>query len=139
MNGFYGYFTASKPIGNTLHKVMFDDAVNDECGTIKCLIDVAWIMQPDQGYAESMAKAVGYIFDPLRASMDLEKLRKRTLCQGWMPPVRQRDALLNDMVKELLIQCVRGIKSDYRSQMGCIPYQTYRNHSKQNAMPCWQY
>ena len=121
------------------HAVLFNDGVNDECGNVKRIVDVTWIMQPDEGYAETVAKAVGYIFNPLRASMDFEKLKKRTLCQGWLPPVKQRGALLQDMVKELLVHNIRAVKRDKRSQTGCVSYENWMKHSARNAMPYGQY
>ena len=96
-------------------------------------------MQPDEGYAETVAKSVGYVFDPLRASMDFDKLRKRVLCQGWLPSVNQRNSLLDNMVKELIINGIRGIKRTKQAKTTCTAYENYIKKSNVNAIPYGEY
>eukprot|EP01083_Nonionella_stella_P017713 49607_1 len=53
----------------------------------------------------------------------------------WLPPVKQREQLLDDMTKLLLCEGVRGIKLDERSQIGSVAYNNRVRKSKQNAVP----
>eukprot|EP01083_Nonionella_stella_P310866 1106324_1 len=92
-------------------------------------------IKPYEGYAETIAKLVGLLFDPLRMSTGFEKLKIRTLCKMWLPPVKQREQLLDDMTKLLLCEGVRGIKLDERSQIGSVAYNNRVRKSKQNAVP----
>eukprot|EP01083_Nonionella_stella_P017716 49612_1 len=118
-----------------IHATLFDTATDKEIGNIKRVIDVSWISQPYEGYAETIAKLVGLLFDPLRMSTGFEKLKIRTLCKMWLPPVKQREQLLDDMTKLLLCEGVRGIKLDERSQIGSVAYNNRVRKSKQNAVP----
>ncbi len=83
-----------------MHAILFDVGTDKECANIKILIDVGWHCQNYEGYAETIAKIIGYIYNDNSKKMEFKNLRRKTLSKMWLPSdEKHNEELEDDLVK----------------------------------------
>ena len=118
-----------------IHFALFDDATTDDTRNVKILCDVGWHCQPYEGYAETVAKLVGLIYDPNGQKMLFDKLRNRSLANSWLPGLEYYDKLISDLVLQCQVDGKRSCKTDKRSNKESITFKNMKEKDVANKLP----
>ncbi len=85
------------------------------------MVDVGWHCQNYEGYAETIAKIIGYIYNDNSKKMEFKNLRRKTLSKMWLPSdEKHNEELEDDLVKQCVVDGKRSMKTDKRANSADI-------------------
>ena len=119
-----------------MHCALFDSSTHDDCKQIKTLIDVAWACQPEETYAETVAKICGFVLGDDTTRLLFDKFELKVLCAMLMPhDVDSRENILKDLLLQCRLDGKRACKVDERSKTGSVTFDNIEAKHKYNDLP----